>query len=150
MMLFLILFTGPIYGLLVLYAARSYRRIQPRVRFTEQLPILMPDIWVSAIAWLVLMFVLLILANLTSPGSTTSQSTQEALIFQAVTFIPFLPAYGGMLLAGSLIFLGLPQDASFLGPLIMVGAVLSVLALLLLISYLEWHLLRWRQRDSAL
>ncbi len=145
-----LLLAVPIYGLLVLYAARSYRRLQPRVRFTTQLPILLPDIVFSAIAWLVLMSVLLMIANLLSPGSTTSQSTQEALIFQAVTFIPFLPWYGGTLLAGSLVLLGLPQEANFLVPLIMVGAVLSVLVVLLLISYVEWRLLRLRQSDSAL
>ena len=139
------------YALLVLFAIKTWRRLQPELSFKAQLPSLAWSFPLYLIGWGVLAYV-----GLSPVMALFAFAPPEQQQFaNALLFVPLLPLYTGFLLAAgfdallSLVGLDIESMMCVIVPLVVVGTALSAILILLLISFAEWLIVRALYRRTA-
>jgi hypothetical protein len=135
--------TTPIYALLVWYCVWNWRQLRPLSSFRAQVPRLGGAVVRFGIAWLVLTFGLHILTELLCSANCDAQ------VLFWVTLLPFLPMYMGLFLINLFVPPDLPSAVLVAACVFYGGEVALALLLLLLVSFVEWWILRVRSRRPA-
>jgi hypothetical protein len=145
-------FSVGVHVLLIRYAVQSWRRLNPQLTFRAQLPDLLRSLPRYLLGWAALVGGMWMpVPYFVAVGPSDNPWFEWSLGIFA--FIPMLPVLPGVLLLEPLFLLrqvGIDfwSEWYITIPVIIIGTVLSAILILLLISFIEWLILRTRHGRS--
>ena len=129
---FFILASMGVYALLIWYSIRSWKRVKSRMLLKHYVRESLSDAVVSAICWVISMFLVVGPATLLSMGETS----EWRMFIEVTAFVPSLP-YRSYFAAGAGIQFIFNLPYPILAPIAAITSLLSIIFVLLLVSLLE-------------